>query len=516
MAAMVVGGCLVAYLSSGQSQPGNDTTASVHQAVQLIDHGSTFFTPEQNPKMFTFSADQPGGRRTAKIRDWSAVTYQGRPALEAYTAGLLRVEDCHYYLVPTRHAGRYANTFGLGAGLFAAPLILPARLLVRDLASRVELLWWLAKLAAALSVAGTVLVLYLAACRHFSVRAAALLALTYGIGTSAYSVSSQALWQHGPCELFVALGAYFLLAKDRRRSDVLCGAAFALATVCRPTAALVVLCVALHLLIDDRRRLLWYLVGGIPVAVALAVYSQYSFGSLFSVGQMRVAADIARLKTGQPDVWQTPLWEGMAGLLVSPARGLFVYTPLALLACWGTGRAFRNSAWRDLRPLAVAAVLSTMVAAKRFDWWGGWCFGYRPIVDVAILLAFLSLPVVESIASSRRWQAVWATLFAYSFAVQLMGAFVYDVAGWNGRTVWDVDPPGTTARLSFDDEATANRYVREKGGQVKAHDLSVDRPENRGRLWSLTDSPLLYYLGDLSRSAELRSIRTAQFLSDDG
>ena len=55
-----------------------------------------------------------------------------------------------YYLVPTRHPGKYANTFGLGAGLFALPVMGPAWL-VTDLESRIDLLWWLGKLAAALS-----------------------------------------------------------------------------------------------------------------------------------------------------------------------------------------------------------------------------------------------------------------------------------------------------------------------------------------------------------------------------
>lgn len=513
---MVFGTCLVAYLASGQSQPGNDTTANVHQAVQLVDHGSLFFTPEQNPKMFMFSADTPGGKKTNRIRDWNAFTYQGKPAREAYQQGLLRVDDWLYYVVPTRHAGKYANTFGLGAGLFAAPLMIPVRLVVRDLATKVDLLWWLAKLAAALSVAGTALVLYLAARRHFSARVAVLVALAYGLGTCAYSVSSQALWQHGPCELFLALGAYFLLAKDGRRSDLLCGLCFAAATVCRPTAILVVSCVGLHHLLFDRRRLPWYLLGGLPLAVALVTYSLWAFGSPFTVGQLRVAEVVARDKTGQTGVWQTPLWQGLAGLLVSPSRGLFVYSPLALLACWGAGRAFRNPAWRELRPLALAAVLLVVVAAKRFDWWGGWCFGYRPIVDVAILLAFLAFPVIESISASRSWQAVFGVLFAYSFAVQVLGAFVYDVAGWNGRTVWDVTPPGTATPVTFHDAATAARYVRERGGKAQPRELNVDFPEGRWRLWSLTDSPLVYYLGNLSESVELRRRATTEFLHDDG
>ena len=512
---IVFGVCLLTYLAGGQSQPGNDATANVRQALQLIEHGGLFFTPEDNPKMFVFAEAAPGEKKTARIRDWQ-IPYQGRPARDAYAQGKIRVDQPAYYLVPTRHPGKYANTFGVGAGLFAAPIVIPASLVVHDLANNPDLLWWLAKIAAALSVAGTVFILYLAALGRFSPRASAFLALAYGLGTCAFSVSSQALWQHGPCEMFLALGAYFLMTNSDKRNHLLCGLAFALATACRPTAALVVICVGVHLLVVDRRRLFWFGLGSLPIAMALVAYSAYAFGTFMSVGQLKIAAEIAKAKTGQPDIWQTPLWEGVPGLLLSPARGLFVYSPLALFAVWGAGRAFRDSAWRDLRPLAVAAVLLLGVAAKRFDWWGGWCFGYRPIVDVVILLAFLSFPLLETLSSRRPLQVICGVLFAYSFAIQLLGAFVYDVAAWNARVVWDVKLPGTNHRLSFDDPVAAKRYIQEHGGQPEKRELSVDARENRWRLWSLTDSPTVYFLANFSRAIEARKAATAEFLHDDG
>jgi hypothetical protein len=279
---------------------------------------------------------------------------------------------------------------------------------------------------------------------------------------------------------------------------------------------LVVACVGVHFLLADRRRLFGFVLGGLPVAMALIAYSEYAFGSVMSVGQLKVAADVAQAKTGQSGIWQTPLWEGVSGLLISPARGLFVYTPLALFAVWGAGRAFRESAWRDLRPLAVAAVLLLAIAAKRFDWWGGWSFGYRPIVDVAILLAFLSFPLMRTLSSRRPLQAICGVLFAYSLGVQMLGAFVYDVAGWNDRFVWDVDLPGTKDHLTFDDPVAAKRYVQERGGQLRPRDLSVDAPKYRWRLWSLTDSPIGYYLANFSRAIEARKAATADFIRDEG
>lgn len=165
---------------------------------------------------------------------------------------------------------------------------------------------------------------------------------------------------------------------------------------------------------------------------------------------------------------------------------------------------------------ALGAVAPYLMSCKWFDWWGGWCFGYRPIVDVAILLAFLSFPVIEEISPRRSLRVVAGALFAYSLAVQVLGAWVYDVAGWNGRTVWDVKVPGTGGTVTFDEQIAASRYMREQGGEAKARILNIDDVANRERLWSATDSPIIYYLANFSRAYKSRKTTTAQFLVDDG
>jgi hypothetical protein len=513
--AAIVGLCLLAYLAPGQSQAGNDATSSVHLTLRLLEHGSLYFTVEDNPRMFFFVAGPPEAEKTVRIRDWQQ-SYQGETARQAYAQGRIRLNQPIYHIVSTRFPGKYASTFGIGAGLCALPIIAPVRALVGDLASRLDLLWWLAKLAAALSVSGAVAFLYFAALRYLSVRSAALIALAYGLASCAFSISSQALWQHGPCELFLAMGAYFLLGKADRRSSLLCGLGFALAVLCRPSSGLVAICIGGYFLIADRRRLPWFALGGLPVAVLLLVYSQVTFGSPLSFGQLGVGTSVALAKTGKPELWQTPLALGIAGLLLSPGRGLFIYTPLALFAVWGAGRAFRDPAWKDLRPLAVAALLLLGLAAKWFDWWGGWCFGYRPIVDLVILLAYLSFPVANAVATSKARKVAFAGLFAYSFGVQVLGAFVYDVGGWNGRVVWQITQPGTTEPVTFDSRAGAERFLRERGGKPEVQELNIDLPAHRHRLWSITDSPLVYYFENFSTARQSRENTIADFLADLG
>jgi hypothetical protein len=274
--------------------------------------------------------------------------------------------------------------------------------------------------------------------------------------------------------------------------------------------------VGAHFLLTERRRLVGFALGGLPVAIALFGYAQSTFGSPLAFGQLSTGTDLALIKTGKAELWQTPLWLGMAGLLVSPSRGLFVYTPLALFAVWGAARAFRMQVWGSLRPLAVAAVAMVILTAKWFDWWGGWSFGYRTIVDIAILLGFLALPVAQAIGSNLGLRAAFAALLFYSIAVQALGAFVYDVTGWNGRKGWEAMAPGMREPVAFVDRASAVRFARERGGRWRSTTMNIDDPRYRGRLWSVADSPLVYYLAHLSSARNNRRKVIERFLRNNG
>ena len=132
-----------------------------------------------------------------------------------------------------------------------------------------------------------------------------------------------------------------------------------------------------------------------------------------------------------------------------------------LVALWGFGRVWRDPVWKDWRPIAVAAVALFLLSSKRFDWWGGWCFGYRLLVDAVTLLAFLAIPVAERIRERRVLHLAFVGLFLWSAGVQALGAYAYDVTGWNGRYVYDVVLPGTNNKATYDDSAQAQRRAGE-------------------------------------------------------
>ena len=93
----------------------------------------------------------------------------------------------------------------------------------------------------------------------------------------------------------------------------------------------------------------------------------------------------------------------LAGNLVSPARGLFIFCPLVVLSVVGVVVRWRagelTAFWKAL---AVIPVVHWIVISAFKHWWGGDSYGPRFFTDLMPVLVVLALPAVEVLA---RWVA---------------------------------------------------------------------------------------------------------------
>ena len=145
----------------------------------------------------------------------------------------------------------------------------------------------------------------------------------------AWSTASRALWQHGPSMLLLALtlGLTARVHRDPRWMRF-AGTPAALAFYVRPANA-VWLAAITPLVFADRRRHLWaYWLGMLPVVALFSAIDLSIHGRLpapYSFAQRGAAPGLSLL----------PSAEALAGNLISPARGLFVFVPLFLPSMYG-------------------------------------------------------------------------------------------------------------------------------------------------------------------------------------
>jgi hypothetical protein len=261
--------------------------------------------------------------------------------------------------------------------------------------------WGLQVVSMATVVAAATVVVYFIALRVLRLqpparrrRWAVAVALAFALGTPAWSTASRAMWQHGPSMLCIAVGLLCALrAQSGARGWMGMGAALATSYAMRPTDSIVIIVMVAWVVVAQRRHLLAVVAGALPplvilVAVDLAVYHQalspyYTGGQSFDVSGTTAVA--------------------LAGNLVSPARGLFIFCPLVVLSVTGVVVRWRagelTAFWKAL---AVIPILHWVVISAFKHWWGGDSYGPRFFTDLVPVFVVLALPAVEVLA---RWLA---------------------------------------------------------------------------------------------------------------
>lgn len=150
----------------------------------------------------------------------------------------------------------------------------------------------------------------------------------------------------------------------------------------------------------------------VPLALlggALLAYNYVRFGALLSTGY--------HFDTGEgfTAYWPQGLW----GLVFSPYRGLFWYTPLALagvLAWPGFVRRHRAEGWL----LLAISIILVGLFGKWWMWWGGFAWGPRFLVPLSPLFVLVLLPWLAGGLRHGWARIALAALAAVSVLVQVL------------------------------------------------------------------------------------------------
>jgi hypothetical protein len=286
--------------------------------------------------------------------------------------------------------------------------------------------------AASFLLAVSAVVMYFIARRFLPAGRSVWLALLFALATSAYSVAGRALWQHTPSMLLLTIIIYMLLrAEETPALAAWAGLPVALAYTVRPTDSLFVLIFTAYVAVRHRHYLIWYLLAAAPVAIAFVGYNESVYHSILSPYYQ------TPLDGFLPRNWPK-LGVGLAGNLISPSRGLFIYTPVFLFSIWSMLR----GKWRTpLAPWLAVLALAHWVAISAYvaNWWAGQCYGPRFFTDLTPVFVLFLIPYFADWTTLSR--AVRITLIALAltgFAMHLRGGWSSAVYEWNVKPT-DID-----------------------------------------------------------------------------
>ncbi|EFA81714.1 hypothetical protein PPL_05708 [Heterostelium album PN500] len=568
---MIVFGMFRLYMSNGEMTVGGDSNSNMLLSLRLAhvppssllsSSGVELFglTPRDTPCLFQwkFWADPKNAipRSGLSLAHWNQTAstvingkVEPRSAWQLYEMGRLKVDRPHYFLVdsiaksPSQtpdNSAVYASTFGIGTALTSAPIfrLYTARYPVKanDYCqySREHLLY-ISKLSASLFSAiscGVMFQVFLELISRDSIDHSSnfmfsfLLTILYGLGTTLASINSQALWQHAPNTMFLSIGLYCYIklqsASSSNKSSIIyaisCAFALSMATICRPTSALYPLAVLSRMLVNclipgkvgfkkQFIRLFAYGVTGAILGAAFLYHNQLFFGSPFITGQTIAAEQLAPAKTGLAEgTWTTPLWTGLSTLLFSPSRGLFVHSPFLIFSIVSLFFSDKSTITL-LAPFMASTAILTYAASTFFDYWGGWCFGPRPLTD---LMPTLLAMIGAGITRMKRIQPLVTLLVCtgiLAIIVQMIGMYAYDPMIWNYQKAVRGESE-TDLELISNFEVLSGKQADPAGTVM----VNIDDPPYRWRLWDWNNGQPFYLLKNFGLARKMKKYTVKQWV----
>ncbi|MGC8643458.1 MAG: hypothetical protein ACP5XB_26675 [Isosphaeraceae bacterium] len=279
-----------------------------------------------------------------------------------------------------------------------------------------------------------------------SPRAAAVVALAYGLATPAYVYATLAYGHQ--LSAFALLGSFCLIWTRGAGREVVrmlaAGFLAAYASVIElqlgPVSAILGIWLVFQCLAGRRRgsALFFFALGAALPTLALLVYNDQAFGSPWELGYFHHARkEFAEVHNRQnPLGLRSPDLSKVIPLLWGEHRGLLFYAPILLLAVpgWIVLCLRRQFA---LAASSLAIVLAVFLVNLSYpEWTGGWSTGPRLLLP---LLPFAMIPVAAALTGPSRWRRL---AFALAVVLALAGGILMLLyQGVGARIPHEIDRP---------------------------------------------------------------------------
>ena len=258
----------------------------------------------------------------------------------------------------------------------------------------------------------------------------------FALATNTWTTSSQALWQQGMAELILSMLIYLVVINEKNRLErrIVCmGVLSGLFIFNRPSDSLLLLPLLVYVVGLAAKDILYCAGPMILSGLPFLIYNVNHFKNVFG-GYGGLLSEFMLSPT---------VLANLSGLLVSPSKGLLVYSPILILSAFGYGQIVDIES-ENLRRFLYVAGFSILLQIGVYScfrvWWGGQCYGPRYLVSILpFLVTYIGLYFngMLNFGNIRRKDLTYLSLIVvllfWSIFVQAVGAFCYPNGNWDGN-----------------------------------------------------------------------------------
>lgn len=368
-----------------------------------------------------------------------SIVREGNTDLDEYNP-LLEINKKELYAVQKIN-GHYYSIYPIGTPIIATPVVFILDKIFHFNYKKANFVLWhefIQRVAAGLIVSMTASLVYLIAAVYFKgIFYPTLLTFIFSFCTSAWSVASRALWQHGPSMLMLTVVLYLvILAKHKPWLIRFLGLPLVLAYVIRPTNIVSVALFTCFVFLEYKRYflsyLLWVLVSFMPfLFYNLSIYRALlpSYYSPAGLGSNR------------------HFIEALAGNFFSPSRGIFIFSPVLLFSLFGVYLKFKNKALERLDyTLVTIIILHWLIISSYVYWQGNWSIGNRYFSDLMPFFIYFLMPVFLTVSRIAGLKKIALVSFFFIFTV-LSFSIHYRCVTDPGVTFWNISAEKSDSKV---------------------------------------------------------------------
>jgi hypothetical protein len=321
--------------------------------------------------------------------------------------------------------GQYYFKWGLGQSLVEAPFYFIHRLIWKPSStgkiamnyndpSFFQELMIIFLCPSVISALGCMLIFLFGIRLGFSKQISIILCLIYGVGTMVWPYSKSLMSE-------ATLNVWLVIS----------GACLGFAFLTKITSIVTIPVFVAYILLTIRSRKTIYdflIFFAPPVLVSIGIlfwYNMIRYGNpwLFGYGQGLDSLGFI-----------TPLYVGLWGLIASPGKSYFLYTPISVLGLTSAWCFFRKKRSEALMFLGVILTV-TVLHARWWSWAGDWAWGPRFLL---IITPYLILPAgfffQKWVRNSNIKKGLVISLLVFSFSIQVLGVAVHPFSFIESRT----------------------------------------------------------------------------------